>query len=290
MRENFECNIPYTKSENCIIINARDWVDKSETSLILSKRNTGIQKVDGVGYTEVFKTHEIDIGDEVLITKVASQIAYLRPYEIPDDNNMYANIHQMQLIGKYIRDGSIELFYDKLQLEKIYLHQGDLITNDSSYCMFRVVNTGSHAFDSDWNKKELEVEKDMYVLLDEHVCTTFSDDFYYAEEGRVVGYFEGGSTLDDLVPLSTKILLKPKPCMDKTGSLYNPLVDLDVEDISEVYDRDRFEVIAVGKEIDTVKKGNIISVGRDYLSSISFAGAEYFYADSDEYIRGLCVD
>ena len=95
MLKNYICNIPYSKTENCIIINARDWIDKSDSALITNKKNTGVQVVDGVGYTEVFTTHNINTGDEVLITKVASQIAYLRPYEIPDDDNHFPTISKI---------------------------------------------------------------------------------------------------------------------------------------------------------------------------------------------------
>ena len=141
-----------------------------------------------------------------------------------------------------------------------------------------------------YSAKPLEVEKDMLVLVNEHDCTTWGDGYYYVEESKVVGYFDGELTLNCLVPLSTKILLKPREYENKTGSLFNPYVDLDVEDISEVYDRDRFEVVSVGEKITTVHKGDLISVGRDYLRSIKFLGQEYFIADSDEYVRGILTD
>lgn len=286
MLRNYICNIPYSKTENCIIINARDWVDKSDSVLITNKKNTGVQVVDGVGYTEVFTTHNTNTGDEVLITKVASQIAYLRPYEIPDDVNKYANIHQMQIIGKFM-DDKLELFYDKVELEKIEFDRDTaFITDDSSFCAYKVINIGSHSFTDDWKPKPLEVQVDMIVLVDEHVCTVF-DDRYFVEESKIVGYFNGDITIENLVPFSTKILLEPVERLEKNGSLYNPLVNLDEEDISEVYNRDRFNVIHIGSYIDTVKEGDTISIGRDYLNNIIFSGKEYFIASSDEYIRGI---
>ena len=55
---------------------------------------------------------------------------------------------------------------------------------------------------------------------------------------------------------------------EMNGSLYNPLVDLEVEDISEVYNRDIFRVINTGKNVKSVKQGDIININRDVLSSV----------------------
>ena len=73
------------------------------------------------------------------------------------------------------------------------------------------------------------------------------------------------------------------------GSLYNPLVDLEVEDISEVYNRDIFKVINTGKNIKSVKQGDIININRDVLSSVKYKFKKYYMINGDEYIRGKYV-
>ena len=73
------------------------------------------------------------------------------------------------------------------------------------------------------------------------------------------------------------------------GSLYNPLVDLEVEDISEVYNRDIFRVINTGKNIKSVKQGDIININRDVLSSVKYKFKKYYMINGDEYIRGKYV-
>ena len=285
MLNNYKCDIPYTKTENCIVIGSKDWV-KGEGHLLETNNITYMQKVLGVGYTEVFTEYNINVGDVVLLTKASANIAHLRPYSIPNQDGTYANIHQMQVIGVLHEDNNIELFYNKVALSPIEMKHGELISMQD-YKVFEIIGVGNHNFDSDWNVKPLEVEVGMTVLVSESNITNITNiNGYFAEENCIVGYFDGELKLDNLIPLATNILLKPRPLEKKNGSLYNPSVDLDVEDISEVFNRDRFEVVAVGQEVQTLNKGDIVLVGRDYLSLVEFCGEEYYMASSDEYIKG----
>ena len=290
----FEYNIPYTKSENCILISARDWVDGSQSSLIKRTGVTNIQKVLDVGYTEVFKTHEVSEGDTVLISKASSQIAYLKPFDIPNNIGKFANVHWMQVLGRVseLTSSGIELFYNKVLLREVKMSSSLLIMEDDKK-LYEVLKVGPHNFTDEWEEIPMEVEEGMLVLVNDGSLTKveLTDGIYYiTEENNVIGYFGGENlVLDKFIPLSTRILLKPYEKEVSDGGLYNPLVDLDIEDISEVYDRDMFKVVNVGEKITSVKKDDIISVNRDSLSHICYNRESYFVANSDEYIRGRYV-
>ena len=290
----FEYNIPYTKSENCILISARDWVDGSQSSLIKRTGVTNIQKVLDVGYTEVFKTHKVSEGDTVLISKASSQIAYLKPFDIPNNIGKFANVHWMQVLGRVseLTSSGIELFYNKVLLKEVKVNNSLLIMEDDKK-LYEVLKVGPHNFTDEWEEIPMEVEEGMSVLVNDGSLTKveLTDGIYYiTEENNVIGYFEGEDlVLDKFIPLSTRVLIKPYEKEVSDGGLYNPLVDLDIEDISEVYDRDMFKVVNVGEKITSVKKDDIISVNRDSLSHICYNRESYFVANSDEYIRGRYV-
>ena len=116
-------NIPYSKSENCVIVGARNWVKADGGQLVTGDSVTNIQEVYDVGYTSLFKDFELQRGDKVVLTKVSSNIAYLRPYEIPNIEGKFSNIHWMQLVGKFVNNvldkEHLQLFYSKVMLHKL---------------------------------------------------------------------------------------------------------------------------------------------------------------------------
>ena len=68
----YKYDIPYSKTENCVLISAREWLRSNQSSLEIEDRITNIQKVLDVGYTEVFKTHKLNEGDTIIISKASS--------------------------------------------------------------------------------------------------------------------------------------------------------------------------------------------------------------------------
>lgn len=290
----YKYDIPYSKTENCVLISAREWLRSNQSVLETGDRITNIQKVLDVGYTEVFKTHKLNEGDTIIISKASSKIAYLRPFEIPNNVGKFANVHWMQVLGKVtsLESSSIELFYNKVLLKEINNIQTSQLITEEDNTIFEVINVGPHGFNSKWEEIPLEVKKGMYVFVNKNNCTPveLTDGiFYIIEDTSLLGYFNDTSfTLENFTPFDERITLEEYQ-EEMNGSLYNPLVDLEVEDISEVYNRDIFRVINTGKNIKSVKQGDIININRDVLSSLKYKFKKYYMINGDEYIRGKYV-
>lgn len=290
----YVCNLPYTKSENCILVYAKECSSlENNSNLILSNVRGYTREVLDVGYTEVFLTHKLAKNDVVVVSKTMENISHLRNFTIDGeyDNKQLVNIHCMQILGRVNSDHpyNIELFYNKVLLSEVILE--NVITSEKIYS---VLGVGPHNFDDNWNKIPMEVRERYLVLVTQNSLTPVPEsvcnepNLYITEENNIVGYF-GGSSLsmdEDFIPLSNKIVLAPHEDT-MCGSLQLVKYDEEVDDISEMYNRDKFDVVAVGKDIKQIKKGDIINVNRDTLSPITFNYKDYFIANGDDYIRGI---
>ena len=290
--------VPYSRSENCIVVNARDWVKADGGQLLTGDSVTNIQEVVGSGYTETFKDFTVKEGDKVVLTKASANIAYLRPYEIPDIEGKFANVHWMQVIGKFIDNvvdkEHLQLFYSKVMLHKLTDEEAverfgrELIHDDFCKGLYTVMKVGAHSFNDDWEPAIIcRPEEGMLVTVDDSTTTKIclnGEDLYFTDMEFIVDYFDDGwRAFED------KMVLVPYED-EKSGSLLNSLVDLDYDDISEIYNRDKFKVVRAGsKWVEKYPEdGNtIICVGRDYLTCLNVMGCELFYTRSDEYFKGL---
>ena len=290
----YVCNLPYTKSENCVLVYAKECSSlENNSNLILSNVRGYTREVLDVGYTEVFLTHKLTKGDVVVVSKTMENISRLRNFTIDSeyDNKQLANVHCMQILGRVNSDFpyNIELFYNKVLLSEVILE--NVITSEKIYS---VLGVGPHNFDDNWNKIPMEVRERYLVLVTQNSLTPVPEsvsnepNLYITEENNIVGYF-GDSSLsmdEDFIPLSNKIVLTPHEDT-MCGSLQLVKYDEEVDDISEMYNRDKFDVVAVGKDIKQIKKGDIVSVNRDTLSPITFNYKDYFIANGEDYIRGI---
>lgn len=288
--KNIDFKLPYSRSENCLIINARDWVRADGGSLLTKDKVTNIQEVKGVGYTSCFNDYEVDVGDKVILTRAAANIAYLRPYEIPDIEGKFANVHWMQVIGKFVGNimdkEHVQLFYSKVMLEKVESTQ-DLFGDGKG--LYKILAVGGHGFNEDWEPDEITggLGVGIYCTVEDSTVTCINlngEDLYFADREYIV---QVSDNLTDWHITDDKILLASYQD-EMSGSLYNPLVDLSVDDISEVYNRDKFSFVDVGYKFrNRYKVGDIVCVGRDYLTPLNVNGYGFFYTRSDEYMKGI---
>lgn len=290
--------VPYSRSENCIVVNARDWIKADGGQLLTGDSVTNIQEVVGSGYTETFTDFTVEEGDRVVLTKASANIAYLRPYEISDVDGKFANVHWMQVIGKFVGGvvdkEHLQLFYSKVMLHKLTEEEAmarfgiDLVTGDFCKGLYTVLKVGVHGFNEDWEPATIcRPGEGMLVTVDDSTTTKIclnGEDLYFTDMEFLVDYFdEMWHAFED------KIVLKPYED-EKSGSLLNSLVDLNYDDISEIYNRDKFMVVRSGdKWVEKFPSGTIVCVGRDYLTCLNVMGYELFYTRSDEYIKGTYV-
>lgn len=294
--ENFDCAVPYSKTENCVIVKGEDWVKATESALITKKEQvTNIQEVQGVGYTEVFADHGLKAGDKVVLTKAASNIAYLKPYKLPDHDKKYSNVHLMQVIGK-LEDDNVNLLYSKVELIQPNM-QGlpakAMYTGMEMQGLYFVTDVGMHGFTEAWEPSEVNsVQAGKYAIVDGTLMTkidTKKGAVYFTEREFIVAQCDEENfsfDIKDWDVMEDKLVLEPY-IDEKNGLLYNPLYDLEENDISEVYNPDKFKVIKVGKNFESkFSEGDIVHVGRDYLNFLNVFGKELFFTRTDEYIKG----
>ena len=288
--------VPYSRSENCIVVNARDWVKADGGQLLTGDKVTNIQEVVGSGYTGTFTDFTVEKGDKVVLTKASANIAYLRPYEIPDVDGKFANVHWMQVIGKFVDNvvdkEHLQLFYSKVMLHKLTEEEAmarfgsDLVTGDFCKGLYTVLKVGAHGFNEDWEPAIIcRPEECMLVTVDDSTTTKIclnGEDLYFTDMEFLVHHMNNmWEAFED------KIVLKPYED-EKSGSLLNSLVDLDYDDISEIYNRDKFIVTRAGsKWAEKYPEETIVCVGRDYLTCLNVMGCEAFYTRSDEYFKGI---
>ena len=288
--------VPYSRSENCIIVNARDWVKADGGQLLTGDKVTNIQEVVGSGYTGTFTDFTVEKGDKVVLTKASANRAYLRPYEIPDVDGKFANVHWMQVIGKFVDNvvdkEHLQLFYSKVMLHKLTEEEAmarfgsDLVTGDFCKGLYTVLKVGAHGFNENWEPAIIcRPEEGMLVTVDDSTTTKIclnGEDLYFTDMEFLVHHMN-----DIWEAFEDKIVLKPYEDK-KSGSLLNSLVDLDYDDISEIYNRDKFMVTRVGsKWAEKYPEETIVCVGRDYLTCLNVMGYELFYTRSDEYFKGI---
>lgn len=295
----YVCNLPYTKSENCILVYAKECSSlENNSNLILSNVRGYTREVLDVGYTEVFLTHKLAKNDVVVVSKTMENISRLRNFTIDGEynNKQLVNIHCMQILGRVNSDFpfNIELFYNKVLLEEVIIP--GLIIDKKVY---RVLSIGSHNFNDNWEQIPLEVKVNDLVVTTENSLTPISENItgvsnlFITEENNIVGCFDSEVIIDTVKnlsvcfkPFASRLLLIPHEDT-MCGSLHLVKYDEEIDDISEMYNRDKFEVLCVGKDVNNIKKKDIINVNRDTLTQFSFGNKDYFVANGEDYIRGI---
>jgi len=292
---NFNYKIDYTKSRNHILINPKDW-EQDASKLIHGYSIYGDVAMNYL--TKVLKTNidnsmfgePVNEGDLVLLTKAASKISYLKPFEIIKgfDKAKLSNVHIMQVIGKFTDNKmTLENFvplFDKVVMEKVPVEISKLIYagENETTSVGKVIKIGTGGFTSKWEHREMEVKEGDYVLLRDNITTTIylnNIEYICTEDSMIVGKFQDSSLdMSTLQMFHKGVMLEEKQEEKVLGSnvLFNPLYDLDVEDISDVYQRDRFKVINKSNNIEEVNINDIIVISRDCTNYVVFKGKTYY--------------
>lgn len=294
--ENFNYKLKKNKSENCILIKAKEWEDNTSQLIKLCSKSgregvTYISRVLDENIDKKTYNTQISKGDKVLLTKTASNVAYLAPFKIPVnfDNTEYGNVHVMQIIGKFEGEEttleSLQPLYDKVIMEKVKVEVSDTleVTTGDELSVGKIVKIGTNRFSNKWEKEPLKTKVGDVVLLRDNITTniTFSSkDYMCTEEGMIVGVFknEEDLSLDNLEYINNSVLMKEfeKEKIEDNSVIFSPILDINIEDISDIYDRDRFTVVGKDSKISELSKGDNIYMWRDYTNYVYFKGKQYF--------------
>lgn len=279
------------RAEDCVLIDTKRWIQNNLGGLTVHKMSgrgipTYTAKVISVyPKKEIFK-EVIKNEDTVLLTRVASEIAGYKSFEVEVGDKRYFNIPIMQVIGVFSNDkislDSLTLLFDKILIKKIDTREvSGIILPDSNTMIGEVVKTGTCSFDKEWNKKELAVKKGDIVLVRDNVSTevTLNDEVYFAtEESMVMGIFRAKPyTLENLEVIGENIIMESfiSPNAFNTD-LLTPSLNFEEEDITDFYNRDLFKVLKVNENLTQVKKDDILLLDRNITNYVYVGLDKYF--------------
>lgn len=286
------------KSEDCVLINCNDWIQSSAIQIckISGKSSPSCitTALDVHAHSKHFLNCPISKGDIILLTKVASDVASMRSFQLEDNKN-YFNLPFMQVLGifkdKKINYDNLEMIYDKILVEKVEQENNNLLQLPKSNDMIGIVKkVGSNSFDKNFKEKPLNVSIGDYVLIKDNVSTpiTLNEKTYYAvEEKAVVGIFDKSNfNVNSITFINESILMKSYHSPKVLNSiLISPAINYEDLDYSDIYNRDLFQIKYLDKSLKKVKKEDIVLVKRDYTNYVYFNEEKYHLINGENYIE-----
>lgn len=273
-----------TRTENCALIDINNWVP---TSSIISQSIKG--KASASFVTEVIdenfkEDYGVLKGDCILITKVASEIAPMRSYDL-SDGKKYFNLPISQIIGTFenkdISLDSLKLTTGKVLIEKVNNNESYLFLPDVSDMLGKVIKVNSN-IDS--------IKEDSIVFLKDNIVTPVRLDgkeYFAADDTNIVGVLNYGLSIQDIEFVNESILMKPHFNRHLLGSdiLIAPDINYESLDYSDVYNRDLFQIKFLDKSIKELKRDDIILARRDYTTYVYLNNEKYFLLNGKKWIE-----
>ena len=294
--------IPRTK--DCIIIDTKNWVQNSSQMLTIHRMSgrdipTYLATALEVNAEKEVLKDGVKKGDTVLLTRVASEVAQYRAFELEVGDKRYYDVPIMQVLGKFtdnkISYNSLNMLFDKILIKKVDTSKIGLLEIPNSNTMIgEVIKVGTCKFDKDWNRQDLQVKVGDKVLIKDNVITeiTFGADTYYAtEESMVVGKFNSNEfTLENLTLINKSIIFDSYIAETALSSnLLTPLLNFEDEDITDIYNRDLFKVLAVDNSLTDLKKNDIILTDRSVTNYVYIGVDKYFMLSGTDYLEAKII-
>lgn len=290
MINEFIYNIANTKSYGHVMININDWITNDSLLCVNLQGKvlpTKITKVVKINTAPAYKGIPIKEGSVIALSAIATRIGLLRPFNIPNDSNDYANVHISQILG-YFKDGIINIdnfkpLYDKVLLKKINIPISNFIDiNDDSLSVGEVILTGEGGFDNEWNKRPMNVQVGQHVLIRDNISTSLTingEEYYVISDEHIMGEFKDSNyDMENLYVLPNVHIFKEFEEETIAGSfLFKPVVDKNELEISQLYQDNIFELV----KSQTLEKG-VYYISRFDTEYIKFKGETYFVASLDK--------
>lgn len=273
-----------TKTEDCALMDVQNWIPTSD---IISQSIKG--KISASYVTEVLeenfkKDYGVYKGDYILVTKVASEIAPMRSYNL-HDSRKYFNLPISQIIGRFrnksVSWSTLELVKGKVLVEKVNNENSYLFLPETSDMLGRVVKVNS-----DIDKLKIG----SIVLLKDNIVTPIrlnGKEYYAADDMNIVGILSYGTALGDIEFINESVLMTPYHGKYLFGSsiLLSPDINYEDLDYSDLHNRDLFQIKFLDKSIKELKEGDIILARRDFTSYVYLNDEKYFILNGKKWIE-----
>ena len=294
------------KNKDHIIIDAKAWVNNSSNTLNVYRMSgrdipTFISKVVEVYPSTQGLKDTVYKEDTVFLSRLASETAQYRLFEIEQGDKKYCSIPIMQVLGRF-KDGEISfdslyMITDKILVKKVedVYKDNELFYSNDNTMIGEVVKVGKCRFTENWNPYSLRVKVGDKVLIRDNVSTEIilhGDKYYATEEGMVVGIFRGDNySLNSLTLINESILLKPYISENVLNSNFIiPNLNYEDEDYTEIYNRNLFKVIAIDKKVKELQEDDIILVDRNLTNYVYFKSEKYFITSGIKLIEGKVTE
>lgn len=272
------------RTEDCLLMDVNAWVP---TSTIVSQSIKGKLSASYVTTVldENFKEdYGISKGDTILITRISSEIAPMRSYDL-NDGKKYFNLPISQVIGKFknseISLESLQLIDGKVLIEKLDRKSSDLYLPEVSDMLGRVVQA---------NSKIESLKEGNIVFLKDNIATPIRLDekeYYAADDINVVGVLSYGLSAEDIEFINGSILMLPyiSSYVLNSSLLVTPDVDYENLDYSDIYNRDLFQIKFLDKNVEGLKKDDVVLLRRDLTTYVYINNQKYFLIDGKKWIE-----
>lgn len=272
------------RTEDCALMDVNNWVPTSD---IISQSIKG--KMSASFVTEVIdenfkEDYGILKGDYMLITKVASEIAPMRSYDL-NDGKKYFNLPVSQIIGKFenkeISLNALKLILGKVLIEKVEKNESCLYLPSTSDMLGKVIKVNSE-IDS--------IKEDSVVFLKDNIVTPIrlgGKEYYAADDTNIVGVLNYGLSVEDIDFINESILMKSYVNKHLMGSdiLLAPDINYEDLDYSDVFNRDLFQIKFLDRRLKELNKEDVVLARRDFTSYVYINNEKYFLLNGKKWIE-----
>lgn len=297
--EYFDYKVRGARSNNCILIDAHNWLVNTSNNVV------GINSRGGIAnnfITEVLDTNienekyvdTVEAGDYVMLTSVASRLYTSHTFSIPIDRDtvQYTDIPISHVVGKFtnheISLPTFKLLGNYVMLEVLEdvdtADNGFVRTTSPTKTICKVYAVGPMVED---------LKENDYVLIRDNISTNTMLNgraFSIVSEDMVIGIFKDTDfhkPLNENLTLRHNNILMEEYQPDKAlGCNHVVLPQYDAsedEGLSAIYSEETYKAIL--SNVDDIKENDLVYMDRAATSYITCLGIRYYVTSGSDFIK-----
>ena len=296
-KEYFDYEVRGARSNNCVLIDAKNWLANTSNDIVgISSRggiaNNYITEVLDVNVEDTKYSNTVDSGDIVMLTAVASRLYTSRTFSIPVkmDTTEYTDIPISHIVGKFLNNTiSLSSFkvlgaYVMLSiLDNVDEVNGFIKTHDKTKTICKVVQVGPLVED---------LKAGDIVLIRDNIATETmlnGQQFSIVAEDMIIGIFKDtdfSKPLSNIISLRHSFILMDEYQPEKVfeGSLISlPQYDASQDEgLSGIYSENTYKVILSNTK--DILPDDLVYINRAATEYITYLGKRYYVTLNSEYI------
>lgn len=297
-REYFDYKVHGARSNNCILINAQNWLANTSNDIV------GVNSRGGIAnnyITEVLDTNieneeyvgTITAGDFVMLTSVASRLYTSHTFTIPIkmDNTKYTDIPVSHVVGKFINHDisfpSFNVLANYVMLEVLESvdtkNDGFVVSTEKTKTICKIVKVGPQVTDL--------CTGDVVLIRDNVSTETMLNGKKYSivSDDMVLGKF---ISVDFEKPLAENLILRNTFILldeyqpDYAGSMHTiamPQYDASQDEgLSGIYSENTYTVLL--SNVDDILPKDLVYINRAATEYVTYLGKRYYVALNSDFI------